>query len=247
MASFFSKPMLLLSFSTCVFHVFFGCPRFLLPFTSNSNSFLRTCPSSLLNTCPYHLTPFAFAIWTTVSFNPNISIRSSVLFFSMSFAPHIALTIALSVLLISKLLSHFPSDTMSHSHITSPLLENSDKPFPSPSARTFFSSATLHIPWTSPSQFLLLLSQLPCSHHLHSPYPPNNRNLSPFPPLHTTPPPVPLIHQVRDNYFKKNWNEVLKMNTCIREDQRTNGRRLCHPINGTHMFWAPKQSLKSIS
>ena len=51
MASFFSKPTLLLSFSTCVFHVFFGHPRFLLPFTSNSNAFLRTCPSSLLNTC----------------------------------------------------------------------------------------------------------------------------------------------------------------------------------------------------
>ena len=49
----------LLSFSTCVFHVFFGRPRFLLSFTSNSNAFLKTCPSSLLNTCPYHLTPFA--------------------------------------------------------------------------------------------------------------------------------------------------------------------------------------------
>ena len=58
----FSKPTLLLSFSICVFHVFFGCPRFLLPFTSSSNAFLKTCPSSLLNTCPYHLTPFAFAI-----------------------------------------------------------------------------------------------------------------------------------------------------------------------------------------
>ena len=58
----FSKPTLLLSFSTCVFHVFFGCPYFLLPFTSNSTAFLKTCPSSLLNTCPYHLIPFAFAI-----------------------------------------------------------------------------------------------------------------------------------------------------------------------------------------
>ena len=50
----------------------------LMPFTSNSlKAFLKTCPSSHLNTCLYHLTPFAFAIWTTVSFNPNISIRSS--------------------------------------------------------------------------------------------------------------------------------------------------------------------------
>ena len=115
-ASSFSKPTLLLYFSTWVFHIFFGCPRFLLPFTSNSNVFLKTCPSSLLNTCPYHFTLFAFAIWTTVSFNPNISIRASVLFFSISFAPHITLTIVLSV--FSKLPFHFPSNTMSHSHIT---------------------------------------------------------------------------------------------------------------------------------
>ena len=50
-ASSLSKPTLLLSFSTCIFHVFFGLPRFLLPFTSNSNAFLRTCPLSLLNKC----------------------------------------------------------------------------------------------------------------------------------------------------------------------------------------------------
>ena len=52
MASSFTKPTLLLSFSTCFFHIFFGHPRFLLPFTSNSNAFLKTCPSSLLNICP---------------------------------------------------------------------------------------------------------------------------------------------------------------------------------------------------
>ena len=75
-----SKPTLLLSLSTCVFLVFLGRPRLILPFISNYNAFLRTCPSSLLNTCPYHLTPFAFAIWNTVSFNPNISVRSSVIF-----------------------------------------------------------------------------------------------------------------------------------------------------------------------
>ena len=61
-ASSLSKPTLLLCFSTCIFHVFFGCPHFLLPFTSNSNAFLKTCSSSLFNKCPYHLTPFAFAI-----------------------------------------------------------------------------------------------------------------------------------------------------------------------------------------
>ena len=52
-----------------------------------------------------------------------------------------------------KLPSHFPSNTMSHSHITLLILHNSDKPFLSASARTFLSSATPHIPWTSPSQF----------------------------------------------------------------------------------------------
>ena len=41
----------------------------------------------------------AHTIWTTVSFNPNFTIRSSFLFFSISFAPHIDLTIALLVLL----------------------------------------------------------------------------------------------------------------------------------------------------
>ena len=46
-ASSFSKPTLLLSCSTCIFHVFFGYPCFLLPFTSNSNAFLKTCASSL--------------------------------------------------------------------------------------------------------------------------------------------------------------------------------------------------------
>ena len=54
-ASSFFKPTLLLSFSTCIFHVFLGRPRFLFPFTLNSNTFLKTCPSSLLNTCPYGL------------------------------------------------------------------------------------------------------------------------------------------------------------------------------------------------
>ena len=41
MASFFSKPTLLLSFSTCIFHVLFGCPSFLLLFTSHSKMLLN--------------------------------------------------------------------------------------------------------------------------------------------------------------------------------------------------------------
>ena len=47
----FSKPTLLLSFSTCIFLIFFDCPRFLLPFISKSNT-SQNMPSSLLNTCP---------------------------------------------------------------------------------------------------------------------------------------------------------------------------------------------------
>ena len=54
MVSSFSKPIPLLS-STCIFYVFFGRPCFLLLFTSNSNAFLKTCPSSLLNKCKHHL------------------------------------------------------------------------------------------------------------------------------------------------------------------------------------------------
>ena len=43
-ASSFFKPTLLLSFSTCIIHVFLGRPCFLFPFTSNSNAFLKTSP-----------------------------------------------------------------------------------------------------------------------------------------------------------------------------------------------------------
>ena len=74
-ASSFSKPTLLLS--SCIFLIFFDHSCFLLPFTSNSNTFLKTCPSSLLNTCRYHLTPFAFAICTffkTDLFSPYCAI-----------------------------------------------------------------------------------------------------------------------------------------------------------------------------
>ena len=121
------KPTLLLCFSTCIFHVFFGSPRFIFPFTSNSNAFHKTCPSSLLRTCPYHLTRFTFAIWTTVSL-----ITTSPLGPLSSFSPSVLRYSLLSPLLsrsFSKLPFHFPSNTMPHSHITSPILHNSDKPF----------------------------------------------------------------------------------------------------------------------
>ena len=53
----------------------------------------------LLSTCGYHQTPFAAANRSIVSFNPNMSICSSVVFVTTTFRPHVALIIALSVLL----------------------------------------------------------------------------------------------------------------------------------------------------
>ena len=84
-ASSFFKPIFSVSSSTCFFQVFFGHPRFLLPVTSRFRATLKTLSSSLLSTCPYHLTPFAVANWSIVSFNPNISICSSVVFLSTIF------------------------------------------------------------------------------------------------------------------------------------------------------------------
>ena len=46
-----------------------------------------------------HLTPFSVASRSIVSFNPNMSLCSSVVFLSTTFRLHIALKIALSVLL----------------------------------------------------------------------------------------------------------------------------------------------------
>ena len=84
-ASSFFKPIFSVSSSTCFFQVFFGRPHFLLPVTSRFRATLKTLSSSLLSTCPYHLTPFAVANWSIVSFNPNISICSSVAFLSTIF------------------------------------------------------------------------------------------------------------------------------------------------------------------
>ena len=84
-ASSFFKPTFSVSSSTCFFQVFFGRPRFLLPVTSRFRATLKTLSSSLLSTCPYHLTPFAVANRSIVSFNPNISICSSVVFLSTIF------------------------------------------------------------------------------------------------------------------------------------------------------------------
>ena len=79
------KPLFSVSSSTCFFRVFFGCPCFLLLLTSRSRAILKTLSSFLLSTCPYHLTPFAVANQSIVSFNPSISICSCVIFLSTTF------------------------------------------------------------------------------------------------------------------------------------------------------------------
>ena len=85
-ASSFFKPIFSVSSSTCFFQVFLGRPRFLLPLTSRFRATLKTLSSFLLSTCPYHLTPFAVANRSIVSsFNPNMSIYSSVVFLSTTF------------------------------------------------------------------------------------------------------------------------------------------------------------------
>ena len=98
-ASSFSNPNFFTSSSTFLFHVLFGRPLLLLPITSKSRAFLKMLPSSLLSTWPYHLTAFAFAIISNDSTKPNISINSFVIFLSINLTPHMALNIALSVLL----------------------------------------------------------------------------------------------------------------------------------------------------
>ena len=97
-ASSTSNLVLFTSSSTCLLLVCFGLPRFCYPFASSINALFWTSSSSLLTTCPYHLTPFVFAIFFSVSFKPSISINSSLFFLFTNFSPHIDLTIALSVL-----------------------------------------------------------------------------------------------------------------------------------------------------
>ena len=52
------NPIFFIFSTTCFFHVCFGRPRFRGPFTSNIIAFFKMLSSSLLTTCPYHLTPF---------------------------------------------------------------------------------------------------------------------------------------------------------------------------------------------
>ena len=58
---------------------------FIFPLTSRSRVTLKALSSSLLSTCPYHLTPFAVTNQCIVSLNLNMSICSSVVFLSTTF------------------------------------------------------------------------------------------------------------------------------------------------------------------
>ena len=68
-----------------LFQVFSGRLLFLFQLISRSRATLRTLSLSLYSTCPYHLTSFAVANRSIVSFNPNMSICSSVVFLSTTF------------------------------------------------------------------------------------------------------------------------------------------------------------------
>ena len=59
----FLSPLLLAFSSSCLVVLTFSCPL-----TSRLNAILKTLLSSLLSTCPYHLTPLAFANPPTISF-----------------------------------------------------------------------------------------------------------------------------------------------------------------------------------
>ena len=118
MATSFPKPTLLLSFSTSVFHVVVLASSF--PSLQTPTLFSKHAhhPSSTHSRTISLHSP-------TVSFNPNVSIQSS---FSLSVLHHTLHSPLLSQS-FSKLPFYFPVHTMSYSHITSPILHNSDKPF----------------------------------------------------------------------------------------------------------------------
>ena len=67
-------------------YVLFCCSLILLPAFSYSNAFLRTSSSSLLNTSPYHCTPFVFPNLSKVSFSPSMYINFSIVLLSISFS-----------------------------------------------------------------------------------------------------------------------------------------------------------------
>ena len=134
MASFFSKPTLLLSFSTCIFHAS-SCPSLQTPMLFSEHAHHPS--STHAPTISLHLPLPSEPLFPSILTSPSGPLFS----FSPSALHHTLLSQS-----FLKLPSHFPSNTMSHSHITSLILPNSDKPFLSASVRSFLSSATPPIP-----------------------------------------------------------------------------------------------------
>ena len=141
--SFFFEPIFVFS-STYFFQVFFGRPLFLLPLTSRSRETLKTLSSSLLSTCPCHLTPFAVANRSIVSIDP---VSPSVLrwSFCQPLSDRALLSPQLSLFSL-KLLFHFLLNTMPRFHTVLLILRNNDKLYLSSSEETNFQAITLHIP-----------------------------------------------------------------------------------------------------
>ena len=108
---------------TWFFQNFFGRLHFLLPLKSRSNATLKTPLSSLLSTCPYHLTPFADANRCIVSVNPSMlfSHFSDNNFLTTHGFHHSPMS-----LFSLKLLFHFLLNTMPHFYIALLILRNSD-------------------------------------------------------------------------------------------------------------------------
>ena len=113
-ASSTSNPIIFTLSSACLFHVCFCFPRFHCPFPSSIHALFKALSPFFLTTCPYHLTPFVFAIYSNVSFKPSSSISFSLFFLSTNFTSYIDLTMALSVL---KIAISFPLNTVFHFHI----------------------------------------------------------------------------------------------------------------------------------
>jgi len=77
-------------------NLFCGHPCFLWPYSLKPSEFLRASSPSVLKTCPYHRTLFAYCqIFHRSSQYQHVH-QSINFFLPISFAPHIALTIALS-------------------------------------------------------------------------------------------------------------------------------------------------------
>ena len=85
--------------STLSFHFIHGWPCLHFSSILYTLAFIKTSSSVHLKTWTYHLTLFALASLSAPSFNPNMSISSTVFLLSTNCTLHIALTVDFSALL----------------------------------------------------------------------------------------------------------------------------------------------------